>query len=75
LSDAPLNELCATCHEDAESHAHPVGSEYKDPRNGRPLTCASCHEPHSSDHEYMLTFDFRRNLCVQCHASGSMEAH
>lgn len=75
LMNAPVNELCGTCHEDAGSHAHPLGSEYKDPRNGRPLTCASCHEPHSSDHEYILTFDQSRDLCVQCHASGTMRAH
>jgi predicted CXXCH cytochrome family protein len=75
LNSAPLNQLCATCHEEAKTHAHPIGSEFKDPRNGLPLTCASCHEPHSSDHDFMLTFDFRRNLCVQCHAAGTMKAH
>jgi predicted CXXCH cytochrome family protein len=74
LNSASLNDLCATCHEEAMTHAHPIGAEHKDPRNGLPLTCSSCHEPHSSDHEHMLTFDHRRNLCVQCHAPGTQKA-
>jgi predicted CXXCH cytochrome family protein len=72
LGEPILNELCSDCHEEGETHAHPIGAEYKDPRTGRPLTCASCHEPHSSDHEYMLTFDHQRDLCVQCHTAGTM---
>ncbi len=76
LSEPPVNELCASCHEEAaRTHAHPIGPEYQDPRNGRTLTCASCHEPHSSEYDFMLTFDQQRNLCVQCHASGTMRAH
>ena len=72
LAEPILNELCGDCHEEADTHAHPIGSDYQDPRTGRPLTCASCHEPHSSDHEYMLTFDHQRDLCVQCHTAGTM---
>ncbi len=75
LQGAAGNDLCTTCHDDAKTHAHPVGSEYNDPRTGNTLTCASCHEPHSSDHEFMLTFDKNRDLCVQCHTSGTMRAH
>jgi len=74
LSEPPLNELCASCHDEAETHLHPIGSNYKDPRTGRPLTCGSCHEPHSSDFDYMLSFDHNRNLCIQCHSSGTMRA-
>jgi predicted CXXCH cytochrome family protein len=72
LRSPALNELCASCHDEAETHAHPIGSNFNDPRTGAPLTCAGCHEPHSSDHEYMLSFDHRRDLCIQCHAAGTM---
>jgi predicted CXXCH cytochrome family protein len=75
LQSTSLNEMCAECHESAEMHAHPLGADFKDPRSNGPLICSSCHEPHSSDHDYMLTFDYRRDLCVQCHQSGTMKVH
>ncbi len=75
LRSAKVIETCTSCHDDASRHVHPLGPEFKDPRNGEPLTCLSCHKPHSSDHEYLLIFDYRRDLCVQCHAGGTMKAH
>jgi predicted CXXCH cytochrome family protein len=74
LSLTPVNDLCIGCHEEAMSHAHPIGSEHKDPRTGAPMTCVSCHEAHSSDFDYMLSFDHQRDLCIQCHAAGTMRA-
>jgi predicted CXXCH cytochrome family protein len=68
-------DLCAQCHDTAETHAHPYGGEYNDPRDGQPLACTSCHVPHSSEHEFMLEFDRNRDLCIQCHVSGTMKAH
>jgi predicted CXXCH cytochrome family protein len=65
-----LNALCAECHEKAMEHAHPIGDEYLDPRTDEPLTCLSCHESHSSDHDKILVFDQRRDLCIQCHSTG-----
>jgi predicted CXXCH cytochrome family protein len=74
LSGPTVSELCASCHEEADTHAHPTGSEYNDPRTGQPLTCVSCHEPHSSDYVFMLTHNLRKDFCVQCHSSGATES-
>lgn len=65
-----LNQLCAECHGKAMEHAHPLGGEYLDPRTDEPLTCLSCHEAHSSEYDKILTFDQRRDLCIQCHSTG-----
>lgn len=36
-----------------------------DPKNpGKPMTCASCHDPHSSDFNKLFT---TKNLCQRCH--------
>lgn len=68
-------ELCGQCHEESMKHTHPVGKGYIDPRSGETLTCTSCHLPHSSDNDFLLSFDYRRDLCVQCHAGRSLRAH
>jgi predicted CXXCH cytochrome family protein len=47
---------------------HPMGKDYKDPRNGERLVCTSCHSPHSSDYENILLGDKQRELCVSCHS-------
>jgi len=75
LKSAPLNDLCISCHEDEKMHAHPIGAKHKDPRTGGPLICTSCHEPHASNHDLLMTFDYERDLCVQCHAAGTMKIH
>jgi predicted CXXCH cytochrome family protein len=75
LTGPGVQQLCIDCHEDAAMHAHPVGPQYTDPRDDEPLTCMSCHEGHSSNYQHMLSFDHRRDLCVQCHSSGTMKAH
>jgi predicted CXXCH cytochrome family protein len=67
-------ELCAQCHEQSAQHTHPVGKGTVDPRTGKMLTCTSCHRPHSSDHDYLLAFDYRRDLCIPCQAGGTMRA-
>lgn len=75
LKGTGVDAVCYTCHDDQKDHAHPVGQEYKDPRTGEPMTCVSCHSPHSSDYDHLTWFDHKRDLCVQCHASGTMRAH
>jgi len=72
-SSRPLNyradeiPLCARCHAAQHKITHPVGIDIKDPRNGRPLTCNSCHSMHSASADFMLTHDRKRALCIQCH--------
>jgi predicted CXXCH cytochrome family protein len=75
LRSPGVNALCAGCHEESKMHMHPLGDEFKDPRTNDTLTCLSCHEPHSSEFNYILTFDRERDLCVQCHAAGTMKVH
>ncbi len=72
-SSRPLNyiadeiPLCARCHAAEHKITHPLGNEVVDPRNGRPLTCNSCHSMHSANADFMLTHDRKRALCIQCH--------
>jgi len=69
-------DLCLGCHTDVpQTHAHPFSAPAKDPRTGRDLSCTSCHDPHSSDQPQLLKGDKKRELCVQCHLGGNMEAH
>ena len=70
LLRASLDVLCNECHESAAKHQHPLGGGILDPRTNEPMTCLSCHEAHASDHGYQLIADHRRDLCVECHASG-----
>jgi predicted CXXCH cytochrome family protein len=58
---------CSRCHEAQHKVAHPIGQEVKDPRNGQPITCITCHSMHSSKSEFMLLYDRKRTLCIQCH--------
>jgi predicted CXXCH cytochrome family protein len=58
---------CARCHEGQHKITHPLGRDTKDPRDGQPLTCITCHSMHSSKAEFMLYFDRKRQLCIQCH--------
>jgi len=58
---------CARCHKAQHEIAHPLGPDVKDPRNGQPITCKTCHSMHSAKAEFMLQFDRKRQLCIQCH--------
>ncbi|MBI4849735.1 MAG: cytochrome c3 family protein [Nitrospirae bacterium] len=72
-SDRPFNYrdaedlMCARCHESQHKITHPIGATVIDPRNGKPVTCTSCHSMHSAMAEFLLTADRNRALCVQCH--------
>lgn len=66
--DDPLGlKTCARCHPREHEFTHPVGEKYKDPRNGKPLTCSSCHSMHEAKYKYLLTHEGDRELCIQCH--------
>lgn len=72
-SDQPLYfrtdeiETCSKCHESQHEITHPVGEGVIDPRNGRKVTCISCHSMHAAKADFMLSFDRKRQLCIQCH--------
>jgi predicted CXXCH cytochrome family protein len=72
-SDRPLNyradeiPMCARCHASQHKITHPLGNDVMDIRNGRPVTCNSCHSMHSANADFMLTHDRKRALCIQCH--------
>jgi len=58
-------QTCSKCHERMYKISHPL--EIKDPRNGEPITCVTCHSMHSAKAEFMLYLDRRKALCIQCH--------
>ncbi|MEW6163129.1 MAG: cytochrome c3 family protein [Nitrospirota bacterium] len=58
---------CARCHKAMHEVTHPIGNEVIDPRNGQPITCITCHSMHTAKAEFMLYFDRKRTLCIQCH--------
>jgi predicted CXXCH cytochrome family protein len=60
-------ETCARCHVQEHKISHPMGKDTIDSRNGKPITCITCHSMHSAKGEFMLTYDRKRQLCIQCH--------
>lgn len=73
-------DLCTTCHSEKREEKHPlVGFVYAsahpitgkpDPaRQGRELSCTSCHEPHASNFRFFFQNDYSGEaiLCLRCH--------
>lgn len=60
-------EMCAGCHEPQHTVSHPLGEESRDPRNGAPMTCLSCHAVHDAPYPKYLHRSADRELCVPCH--------
>ena len=58
---------CARCHKAEHKVAHPMGKGVLDPRDGKPITCITCHSMHSAKSDFMLYLDRKRALCIQCH--------
>ena len=76
---APINQLCSGCHSTVKEGDH-VGrgtrkaghplSKVKDPlREGKQLSCVSCHNPHSgkSADLFIRNLSGRFSLCQECH--------
>jgi predicted CXXCH cytochrome family protein len=68
-----VNDICVSCHLDLAVGVHLLaGLEgphpmWKKPDPSRPnkeMSCASCHDPHSSDFPVLAP---KKNLCVICH--------
>lgn len=67
LKDEP-DKVCAECHERHTTFVHPIGRQAIDPRNQRPMTCISCHDPNvGTMFKYNLRGSGERGLCVECH--------
>jgi len=60
-------KLCVKCHKGHTKFGHPVGKKVKDPRNGQPITCTTCHNPMGTDYKNLLRLNGDRELCVECH--------
>ena len=70
LMDTDKIEICGKCHSKQIKHTHPIGPKAISPVDNKPLNCAnSCHNPHGSDHEYIL-LDEQNSLCIRCHKVG-----
>lgn len=76
----PAWELCTTCHAQHGSGVHVVAGFVKGKshptkgkkdlaRPGKRLSCASCHEPHSSQGQNLFAYNVksRPDLCAICH--------
>jgi predicted CXXCH cytochrome family protein len=60
-------KLCRSCHTDLSKHFHKPESAKPDPRTERPMTCSSCHDPHSAELPKLMLYSPDRELCIQCH--------
>jgi predicted CXXCH cytochrome family protein len=59
---------CTPCHANMNHSSHPLGDQFKDPRNpNRTLDCLSCHRAHGTEHKHLLPAAKSTELCVQCH--------
>jgi predicted CXXCH cytochrome family protein len=71
----PINELCVSCHTRlagvTRGHpvgGHPVAGPKERRRQGYPLTCTSCHDPHGSTKRFLLVGKTNGGqICIECH--------
>ena len=61
------NAACVRCHETQGKFTHPVGEKVRDPRNGQPITCVTCHNTMGTNFKYNLRLSGESALCVECH--------
>ncbi len=73
LFEKGINNVCLTCHADIRSGhvlaGHPLRGRKDPARAGREFSCASCHDPHSSDSMRLFRYPAGTtyNLCKYCH--------
>ncbi len=62
---ATAEQLCLKCHQlPTQKHNHAPVVEGK---------CMECHDPHGSEHKFVLKGDPNRDLCVSCHNAEFMK--
>jgi len=59
--------LCGSCHQHEHGASHPLGEGTRDPRNGNPMTCRSCHSIHDGAYKFYLIKSPDHELCIGCH--------
>jgi predicted CXXCH cytochrome family protein len=75
LLNKKINSVCAECHQNIPKSPHPVVGSHpleggKDSlREDKPFSCASCHNPHSSDSHNLFRYKANTTyeLCAYCH--------
>lgn len=45
-----------------------MGVDTRDPRNGQPMDCLSCHGMHDAAYDKYMHFGGERELCISCHS-------
>jgi predicted CXXCH cytochrome family protein len=65
-----IYELCTGCHEEQKLN-HPVGKHpvrFAILKSGEEISCASCHNPHGSENQHLLTVGGNPTMvCAACH--------
>ena len=59
--------VCTGCHKRHGKFTHPLGEKAIDPRCKKEMDCASCHNPMGARGGYNTIFDYKKELCIQCH--------
>lgn len=81
LTVKAITALCTSCHTVPEikngihivrgmsSAGHPVSGKSDPKRPDKKFTCASCHQPHSSDYKKIMRYknDVPFEVCINCH--------
>ena len=77
----PLKEVCLSCHEKKDFRRHPVPFHPLEGvpdnlREGKDLSCVSCHNPHQSGFKKLFyTTSNRTQVCIDCHSKGKNAIH
>ncbi len=60
--------VCNGCHEWGKHSTHPLGPDFKDPRNPNlTVDCLSCHRSHGTGHDKLMHAASQTELCTNCH--------
>lgn len=73
LLENKVNMLCFDCHQKVYdgSHitpGHPLEAEKDPSREGKPMDCISCHNPHVSIKKKLMKFRGGMSMCSICHS-------